>query len=329
MQHIKVLERSTRYKLSVSRSNFFLADRAPHQDDHPFLDTQLRIDGKTERQFGLASRQRTIFDLPLLTFLPFDVSHRINHFIRMQTNFVFSDIAGLRLAFRWRKAAFTCLMTGLTIGLCLPAAAHVSNAVNANTLSQPQQALTAPLVPVRSSDEAELDDQAPSPPFASLSRDEKLDKLFADLRKTADEAKAVRIAAQINSLWSQSESATVDLLMLWANTAIIEKKYPVAIDFLDEAVALKPDYAEVWNRRATLHFLMKDYARAMFDINQTLQLEPRHYGALTGMAAILEERGLKQSALQAYERALAVYPMLREAQKKLDQLSDELTDTRL
>lgn len=161
-----------------------------------------------------------------------------------------------------------------------------------------------------------------------LSRDQKLDKLFSDLRKTADESRALGLASQINSLWAQSGSATVDLMMQWANAAIIEKKYPVASDFLDEVVALDPDYAEAWNRRATLHFLMKNYARAMYDINRTLALEPRHYGALTGMAAILQERGLKEPALRAYERALAVYPMLRDAQKKAGELTDELTDTR-
>lgn len=190
---------------------------------------------------------------------------------------------------------------------------------------------TAPVISVQSgTDKKPADADASSQTVlpAPLSRDQKLDKLFSDLRKTADESKALGLASQINSLWAQSGSATVDLMMQWANAAIIEKKYPVASDFLDEAIALDPDYAEAWNHRATLHFLMRDYTRAMYDINRTLALEPRHYGALTGMAAILQERGLKEPALRAYERALAVYPMLRDAQKKAGELTDELTDTR-
>lgn len=169
---------------------------------------------------------------------------------------------------------------------------------------------------------------AAKPDAEPQSREERLDKLFSELRRTRDEAKAVRIASQINTLWSQSGSATIDLLMQWANAAVIERRYPSAIDFLNEAIALDPDYAEAWNRRATVYFLQKDYAHAMYDINRTLELEPRHYGALTGMAGILRARGLKEQALKAYEQALTIYPMMREAQKSLLELADELTDIR-
>ncbi len=94
-------------------------------------------------------------------------------------------------------------------------------------------------------------------PAATQTPEERLDKLFADLRRTTDEAKARRIASQINTLWSQSGSATVDLLMQWANAAMLERRYPSAIDFLNEAIALDPEYAEAWNRRATVYFLQK------------------------------------------------------------------------
>lgn len=155
-----------------------------------------------------------------------------------------------------------------------------------------------------------------------------LDRLFGELRKTSDEAKAKNIAGQIYRMWNQSGSATIDLMMGWANDAIAEKKYPVAVDFLNEIVVLKPDYAEGWNRRATLFFLMNDYTSAMRDIDRTLRLEPRHFAALTGMGAILRETGRKELALRAYERALAAYPMLRDAQKEAGEITDELTDTR-
>lgn len=175
---------------------------------------------------------------------------------------------------------------------------------------------------------AEQKPQAATPPAQSQTREEKLDNLFHELRRTSNEAKAVRLAAQINTLWSQSGSATVDLLMQWANAAMIERRYPSAIDFLNEAIALDPDYAEAWNRRATVYFLRNDYAHAMYDINRTLELEPRHYGALTGMAAILRARGLKEQAMKAYEQALSIYPMMREAQKSLIDLTEELSDIR-
>ncbi|WP_188824612.1 tetratricopeptide repeat protein [Brucella endophytica] len=159
-------------------------------------------------------------------------------------------------------------------------------------------------------------------------RSARLDRLFGELRKERDEAKAKRIASEIYGLWNQSGSATIDLMMGWASDAIAEKKYPVAIDFLNEIVTLKPDYAEGWNRRATLFFLMNDYTSAMRDIDRALRLEPRHFAALMGMGSILRETGRKELALRAYERALAVYPMLRDAQKEAGEITDELTDTR-
>ena len=189
--------------------------------------------------------------------------------------------------------------------------------------------LIAPLTPVQIGADSE---QKPAPekpaPAAALSPEERLDKLFAELRRTTDEARGRRIASQINTLWSQSGSATIDLLVQWANAATLEHRYASALDFLNEAIALNPDYAEAWNRRATVYFLQKDYAHSMYDINRTLELEPRHYGALTGMAAILRIRGLKEQAMKTYEQALRIYPMMRDAQKNFNDLADELTDTR-
>ncbi|WP_422718098.1 tetratricopeptide repeat protein [Falsochrobactrum tianjinense] len=187
-------------------------------------------------------------------------------------------------------------------------------------------ALTAPLVPVQIGPDSEQKSaQAAS---EAQTDEERLDKLFTDLRRTSNEAKARRITVQINRIWSQSGSATIDLLVQWANSAMLERRYVPALDFLNEAIALDPDYAEAWNRRATVYFLRNDYAHAMYDINRTLALQPRHYGALTGMAAILRARGLKEQALRAYEKALLINPMMRDAQKSYIDLTEELTDTR-
>ena len=71
------------------------------------------------------------------------------------------------------------------------------------------------------------------------------------------------------------------------------QKFDVALDFLDQVVTLQPTYAEGWNRRATVHFMMKNYGKSMSDIDHTLQLEPRHFGALSGMAQIMKNTGHK------------------------------------
>lgn len=178
-------------------------------------------------------------------------------------------------------------------------------------------------------DQAPIGQQAALPDMTQAQkRALRLDELFASLKRESNEVKAARIASLIQIQWQNSGSATVDLMMGWAAKAMEDKKYSVALDFLDQVVTMKPDFAEGWNRRATLHFLMNDYGRSMADIQKTLALEPRHFGAMAGMAAILKDTGRKEAALQAFERVLTVYPMMREAQKQAGELADELTGQR-
>lgn len=151
-----------------------------------------------------------------------------------------------------------------------------------------------------------------------------LDKLFGELKRERKEKAAERIAARIWDEWRHSGSASIDAMMQWSDDAVKEKKFGVALDFLDRVTVLEPDYAEGWNRRATVHFMMNHFRKSMADIDQTLRLEPRHFGALSGMGEILKQSGRKEQALSAYERALDVYPMMRSAQKEVAELSEEL-----
>ncbi len=152
----------------------------------------------------------------------------------------------------------------------------------------------------------------------------RLDKLFSDLKRERNARAAQRIADSIREEWGKSGSASVDLLMQWAGKAITDKKYDAALDFLDQVTMLEPDFAEGWNRRATVHYMMDSYSKSMADIERTLRLEPRHFGALSGMAEIFKAYQRKQAALDAYNRVLAVYPMLRNAQEEVAKLADEL-----
>jgi tetratricopeptide (TPR) repeat protein len=153
----------------------------------------------------------------------------------------------------------------------------------------------------------------------------RLDKLFAELKRERNERAAERISGRIWTEWFKSGSATIDLMMQWAQTAADKKEFDVALDFLDQVVTLSPGFAEGWNRRATVHFLMNNYSKSMADIDRTLQLEPRHFGALSGMAQILKNSGRKQMALDAYLRVLEIYPMMRSAQTEVANLSEELS----
>jgi tetratricopeptide (TPR) repeat protein len=164
---------------------------------------------------------------------------------------------------------------------------------------------------------------ATTPPVA-VTKEARLDQLFADLKRERNEKAAERIAGRIWGEWFQSGSASIDLMMQWSQKAMDDQKFDVALDFLDQVVTLQPKYAEGWNRRATVHYMMKNFGKSMSDIDQTLQLEPRHFGALSGLAQIMAATGHKQSALEAWQKVLAIYPMMRSAQNQVATLSEEL-----
>ncbi|MEX6508578.1 hypothetical protein [Jiella sp. M17.18] len=167
-------------------------------------------------------------------------------------------------------------------------------------------------------------DQADAAMRHDETREAMIDRLFGELKRTADETKAAHIAARIEREWRHSGSATVDLLMARAAEAMIDKNTAAAYDMLDQAIVLDPAYAEAWNRRATLSFTTDDWGKSIADIEQTLAREPRHWGALMGLATILERMDRKPEALQTYMKVLAIYPALRSAQDAAGRLSEEL-----
>lgn len=174
--------------------------------------------------------------------------------------------------------------------------------------------------------EAKVSDKPPAATATKPepSRAERLDRLFAKLKREPDPDAARRIAESIDAIWRQSGSPTVDLLMKWSEQAAGDKRYATALDLLDQVTVLEPDYAAGWNQRATVHFLMNDYSRSMADIDKTLSLEPRHFGALSGMASIFKALGKDRLAMEALQKVLAVYPADRKAQERLGALADEL-----
>ncbi|NLR99663.1 hypothetical protein HGP17_22815 [Rhizobium sp. P38BS-XIX] len=188
--------------------------------------------------------------------------------------------------------------------------------------------VVAPQVAMADDANSIVKQQEPGDSSGSLSPKQQLDNLFTALKRQRDPDQANLIAEQINSQLSDSGSATINLLMQWADKAIQEKHNAAAMDYLDQVISLKPDYPEGWNRRATLNYAIGDYRKSMEDINQVLRIEPRHFGALAGMAAILTDRGNDQLAMKAWERFLDIYPANRSAQEEEGKLLEKVAGSR-
>jgi tetratricopeptide (TPR) repeat protein len=167
-----------------------------------------------------------------------------------------------------------------------------------------------------------------APPPAAPSQDaqtraRQLDDLFAGLKaaKTQDDGEA--IVAQIWQVWQHSGDPELDAAMERA-TLVMGRVPALALPVLDDIVARAPGWAEGWNKRATVLYLMGEYDRSLADIDRVLALEPRHFGALAGLGLIRIEKGEPREALAAFRRALAVNPFLRERFGVIPALEKEL-----
>ena len=184
---------------------------------------------------------------------------------------------------------------------------------------------TPPIVDQERADKKRVEAaKAAKPPKPAFELAKDLDGLFLQLSKTSSSRRGERISDRIWELWRESDSKSVDLLTGWARSAMAGKRFTQALDLLDQVVYLRPEFAEGYNQRATLHFVMENYAKSIVDIERTLALEPRHYGALAGLAAIFERLNQKERALDTWYRTLAVYPAMKNAQNSVIRLEEEL-----
>lgn len=165
-----------------------------------------------------------------------------------------------------------------------------------------------------------------APPKLSLDaqRGQVLDELFKQLAGVDNVDDAKGVADAIQSVWMRSGSDTADLLMTRAVTAMGAGQKDVSLKLLDRIVEIAPSWAEAWNKRATVRFLADDYDGSMADIDQTLHLEPRHFGALSGLATILQRSGFDKRALQVLRRVIAIHPQQPDIRKLIDKLAPDI-----
>ena len=161
-------------------------------------------------------------------------------------------------------------------------------------------------------------------PTEARQDDPRLDALFDRLHSVGDGNEARLVMTMIWRLWTESGSSTVDLLFARGVQAMNQKEFETALAMLNSVVEIDPDFSEGWNARATLHFIMGNYENSIRDIDRTLDLEPRHWGALSGLAMIYQDTEREEKAIQAYRRALAANPHLPSAKNAIYDLTQKI-----
>jgi tetratricopeptide (TPR) repeat protein len=166
--------------------------------------------------------------------------------------------------------------------------------------------------------------QSPTvPDEPAMARSRQLDELFTRLLAAKEESEADGIVSGIWQLWQQSGDTRLDEAMHQA-VLLMGSAPGEALPILDDIVARKPGWAEGWNKRATVLYLIGEYDRSLADIDRVLALEPRHFGALAGIGLIRIEKGQLREGLQAFRQALAINPFLRERHGIIPELEREL-----
>jgi tetratricopeptide (TPR) repeat protein len=147
----------------------------------------------------------------------------------------------------------------------------------------------------------------------------RLDQLFEQLQD-ADRADLDMVEQEIWTEWSRSGSSAMDLLLLRGRAAMEAQDFPTAIDFFSALVDHAPDFPEGWNARATAYFHAGLFGPSIEDIRHVLALEPRHFGAIAGLAMIMEELGRTEEALAAWREVEKLTPHKESVQENIRRL---------
>ncbi len=157
---------------------------------------------------------------------------------------------------------------------------------------------------------------------AAQAQDARLDDLFAALRG-AEGHDAEQIVGKIASEWAESGSPAIDFLLSRGRDALEAGDANAAIGHFTAVVDHAPDFAEGYNARATAYFGAQQLGPALDDIRTTLALNPRHFGAMTGLAMVLSEIDRPQQALAVWREVERLYPASPEARKAIPALERE------
>lgn len=161
-------------------------------------------------------------------------------------------------------------------------------------------------------------------PAAAAQDDLRLEPLFETLRSAPTAAVAQVAELRIWQIWTEAPDSTNARLMREGTDAMARRNFPAALVTFNRLIDSAPGFAEAWNKRATLYYLMGNYAASIDDIEQTLALEPRHFGALSGLGLIMLGLDRPEAALRSFEAALAVHPHLAAARAHALELRRQL-----
>ena len=166
--------------------------------------------------------------------------------------------------------------------------------------------------------------------FSNVNAEERkneLDKLFIQLKNSKDLSSAKIVENKILEIWlihpsSDRRGSRLTELLTQGSRLMNMRQFSKAYEIFTQIIAVEPDWAEAWNKRATVLYSMGQYQYSLDDIKITLNLEPRHFGALSGQALNYIELNQYEKAIKSYKDAQKIYPVMDGAKKMIPELED-------
>ena len=161
--------------------------------------------------------------------------------------------------------------------------------------------------------------------FADDNHQKEIDRLFIQLKSAIDFENSKKIEDKIWNLWITHPSKKgLTKLLADGSSAMMDNKLETAYDKFTEVIELDPNWAEAWNKRATVLYLMGKYELSQVDIDKVLQLEKRHFGALSGQGLVQTALKNYQKAIDSYIEAHKVHPFMKSPMIMIEKLQIEL-----
>jgi len=157
--------------------------------------------------------------------------------------------------------------------------------------------------------------------------DPRLNNLFKKLNETENQDEIRDLISDIWNIWYEVDDPKVIEYFEKGIQAMNLRNYPLAIRFFNNLIEEDPNFAEGWNKRATVHFMMGNFDQSMQDIIKTLELEPRHFGALDGMGLIFIHQGQFQQAIDVYDKMLGIFPLSVKTMDKKERIQSFISQS--
>jgi len=157
--------------------------------------------------------------------------------------------------------------------------------------------------------------------------DPRLNNLFKKLNETENQDEIRDLISDIWNIWYEVDDPKVIEYFEKGIQAMNLRNYPLAIRFFNNLIEEDPNFAEGWNKRATVHFMMGNFDQSMQDIIKTLELEPRHFGALDGMGLIFIHQGQFKQAIDVYDKMLEIFPFSVKTMDKKERIQSFISQS--